>query len=208
SVVLLVLGTAVYVAGGHFRIAQLDEELARGCAAASNLLAKEIDEGADVTAAAAEAEEDFPAEGRVLAGYDAAGRRLTRPSPPGSGGLHAGSVGPAGDAPAASTVSIADGRWRVVRQRTEHKGRIFYVAGAQPLGEIDRQQAALGRALTIGIPLALVLAGAGGLLIAHRALAPVTVMARQAGLVDGLTPGFRLTVANPHDEVGTLARAF
>jgi heavy metal sensor kinase len=208
SVVLLALGTAVYVAGGHLRIAQLDEELARGCAAAANLVAKEIDEGADVAGAAAEAEEDFPAEGRVFAAYDAAGRLLTRPSSPGGDALHAASRALQANAEVASTVAIADGRWRVVSQRSEHRGRVFYVAGAQPLGEIERQQATLGRALTIGIPLALALAGAGGLLIAHRALAPVTVMARQAGRIDGLTPGFRLTVANPHDEVGTLARAF
>jgi heavy metal sensor kinase len=208
SVVLLVVGTAVYVAGGHLRIAQLDEELARGCAAAASLVAKEIDEGADVPGAAAEAEEDFPAEGRVFAAYDAAGRLLTHPPPPGGNALDAASVTPAVAAVAASTVAIAEGRWRVVRERSEHKARVFYVAGAQPLGEIERQQAALGRALTIGIPLALVLAAAGGLVIARRALAPVAVMAGQAGQIDGSTTGFRLTVANPHDEIGTLARAF
>jgi two-component system, OmpR family, sensor kinase len=206
SAVLLVLGVGLYVAESHIRLSQLDDELGRGCLSAANLVVKELDEGADLLTAAQEAQEDFPAQGRVFGVYDVQGALLTHRPVAGLAALTAADM--ATSVSHSRSLAATPGDWRVHAQRYEHAGRRFYVAGAQPLDALQREREILGRTLTIGIPLALVLAGAGGWLIARRALAPVGLMASQARQISDRTPGFRLTVSNPHDEIGVLARAF
>ena len=55
------------------------------------------------------------------------------------------------------------------------------------------------------IPLALVLSGVGGYLLARASLGPVVTMARQAEQIGASSLHARLAVPNPHDELGQLA---
>jgi len=58
------------------------------------------------------------------------------------------------------------------------------------------------------IPIALLLASAGGYFLARKSLAPVADMARQARGMGASHLSDRLEVSNPRDELGTLALSF
>jgi two-component system, OmpR family, sensor kinase len=58
------------------------------------------------------------------------------------------------------------------------------------------------------IPIALLLASAGGYFLARKSLAPVAAMATQARGMGASRLSDRLEVANPRDELGTLALSF
>lgn len=60
----------------------------------------------------------------------------------------------------------------------------------------------------IVIPLAILLAGAGGYFLARRSLAPVVAMSSQASRIGAENLYERLNVQNPHDELGELAGSF
>lgn len=64
------------------------------------------------------------------------------------------------------------------------------------------------RAFAVVVPILLLLAVAGGYLLAHRALAPVADMSQRARAIGAATLDARVPVSNPHDELGTLAIAF
>ncbi len=58
------------------------------------------------------------------------------------------------------------------------------------------------------IPLALLLASAGGYFLARKSLAPVVAMSRQAGHIGAANLHERLAVQNERDELGHLAQSF
>jgi heavy metal sensor kinase len=62
--------------------------------------------------------------------------------------------------------------------------------------------------LLLGFPIAVVVAGVGGYLLARRALAPVDRMAERARLINAERLNDRLPVNNPDDELGRLATVF
>jgi heavy metal sensor kinase len=65
----------------------------------------------------------------------------------------------------------------------------------------------LGAAL-VAVPLALLLAGLGGYLLARRSLAPVVAMSERAARIGARSLHERLPVPHPKDELGRLARVF
>ena len=60
-------------------------------------------------------------------------------------------------------------------------------------------------ALGIGIPLMLIVATAGGSLLARKSLEPVAALAEQAARIGAASLHERVAVPNPRDELGTLA---
>lgn len=62
--------------------------------------------------------------------------------------------------------------------------------------------------LLLGLPVALLLAAAGGYLMAGRTLKPIEAMAEQARQITAESLGRRLPNPNPHDELGRLASVF
>jgi signal transduction histidine kinase len=62
--------------------------------------------------------------------------------------------------------------------------------------------------LLLIVPLAALLAAATGWWLTGRTLRPVAQMAAAAERITPATPGARIPVANPHDELGRLARRF
>jgi heavy metal sensor kinase len=60
----------------------------------------------------------------------------------------------------------------------------------------------------IAIPIALLLAGLGGHLLARRSLAPVLAMSERAAVIGSRSLDERLPVGNPRDELGRLATVF
>jgi two-component system, OmpR family, sensor kinase len=116
-------------------------------------------------------------------------------------------VSGAAPAPGARTVNAAHGAWRVHIEPRTLEGAQFFLVVASPLSDLARDQRELREAMALGIPIALLLAAAGGLWIASIGLRPVTAMARRASAIppngeDDLGPPVR------DDELGQLARAF
>lgn len=62
--------------------------------------------------------------------------------------------------------------------------------------------------LAFGVPVALLLAAAGGYLMAGRTLRPIVEMTEQARQITSESLGRRLPNPNPHDELGRLATVF
>jgi heavy metal sensor kinase len=78
----------------------------------------------------------------------------------------------------------------------------------QSLRPQNEFQENLARTFLIAIPLAILLAGAGGYLMARRSLSPVVAMSTQASRIGSDTLNERLVVRNPRDELGQLAASF
>lgn len=85
------------------------------------------------------------------------------------------------------------------------------VAGRSVLMRVSRSEEAVRAQLNevlvvllLGLPLVVVLAGAGGYVLARRALTPIDHLATEAGRITAERLHERLSVLNPGDEVGRL----
>jgi heavy metal sensor kinase len=201
--VLVLFGVWVYVVESRLRLGDIDAELRRAGTAVAAGIADELDEGASLAVAASEAYKDFVVPGRELAVLDGAGvpfEGTTLPS------IEIDATPVADER--VLTMTKQDREWRLSVQRRRHGGVSYQVIVAQPLAQVHAESSILRRVLLVGIPLALGLAAAGGWWIAHRALRPVSLMVGQAQHITGQTPGLRLRVPHPEDELGLLAAAF
>lgn len=201
--VLTLFGAWVYLVESRLRLRNLDDDLRQAGDGVAEGLAAELDKGTRLPAAARETWQEFATPGTELAIRDAGGRLL-------AGDAFAGSdLAPASpEGPLARTVAWGNGAHRLRVEDRRHGPTAYRIALARPLARTAAEDALLARTLLIGIPLALVLAAAGGWWIARRALAPVSLMAEQTRQVTDRNPGFRLRVPRPEDELGVLARAF
>ena len=84
-------------------------------------------------------------------------------------------------------------------------GRRYVIVGLRDLRADDAITETFLNWLTITLPLALLLSGGGGYLIARRTLMPVVAIARDAEQISAQSLDARLTVRNPADELGQLA---
>lgn len=205
-VVLVLFGAWVYAAELHLRVEHLDRELRRAGTVAAAAVADELDEGASLPDAAPEAYKDLVVPGRMLAIHDAAGIPLAGGWEDGLPAIKNDTLGASDETSA--TITRADQDWRLSIERRRHREFAYYVVVAEPLAPIYGERAILRRTLLIGIPLALGLAALGGWWIARRALDPVRLMVGQARRITDRTPGFRISVPHPEDELGVLAGAF
>src|SRR5262249_55015750 len=84
----------------------------------------------------------------------------------------------------------------------------YVIMASQSLEDLERELKAIRAPLLYVGPLALLLAGIGGWLLARKSLAPVVTMAESARRIGAENLGQQLPVANPHDELGQLATVF
>jgi heavy metal sensor kinase len=90
--------------------------------------------------------------------------------------------------------------------RVEHRDVILRILRDE--SGLRRTQHGLAEVFLVGLPLAVLLAVAGGWFVARRSLAPVGAMAARAREISASSLSQRLPVANPHDELGRLASVF
>ncbi len=95
-----------------------------------------------------------------------------------------------------------------VRRINVPPDRAYIVMAGEPLGVVEDELEALRTILAYSVPIALVIAGIGGSLLARKSLAPVVAMAERAGRLGAGNLGGRLPVGNPRDELGRLAETF
>ncbi len=84
----------------------------------------------------------------------------------------------------------------------------YIIVVAQPLESIAEELEQLREIFYLAVPLALLVAGLGGWLLARKSLAPVVEMSEQARRIGAENLSNRLPVANPRDELGQLAATF
>lgn len=113
-----------------------------------------------------------------------------------------------GGQPDAGTVSARDHRWRIASQPILSQGKTAAVIlVGHELGELDEIMERMGLVIAALLPLALLGAGAGGLVLAGRALAPVDQITRSAARLSEQDLSQRLPVTSG-DELGRLAGTF
>ncbi len=96
-------------------------------------------------------------------------------------------------------------RWRVITHKVDGPGGQLIVQVARSLEYYDHEMGELLSVLSISGPATLLVALAGGYLLARRALSPVDVMQDAASRIGANRLDQRLNVANPKDELGRLA---
>jgi len=84
----------------------------------------------------------------------------------------------------------------------------FHMVVARDVTTTVESVRSLSIILMAGLPVALILAVAGGYFLAGRALAPIEVMTRKAEEITADRLSERLPVAHPEDEIGRLATVF
>jgi two-component system OmpR family sensor kinase len=94
---------------------------------------------------------------------------------------------------------------RIIAAPINVVGTRYTVVVARSLSEqADRLESA-ARAVFFGIPLALIVAAAGGYLLARKSFAPVTMMSMKARQIGAETLDERIEIGNERDELGFLA---
>jgi heavy metal sensor kinase len=81
----------------------------------------------------------------------------------------------------------------------------YIVVVAEDLDDQADRLENVAHAVLVGIPLALLVAAAGGYVMARKSLAPVTMMSLKARQISAETLGERIVVGNERDELGFLA---
>jgi heavy metal sensor kinase len=113
---------------------------------------------------------------------------------------------PQGQAPTFATDSKMNKRLVVLPFQAE--GGDYTVALLGSLDELSGQIGRIRSIILFGLPAALLLAAAGGFLVARKSLEPVITISEQAERIGAKNLHERLTVGNPNDEIGRLAGIF
>jgi signal transduction histidine kinase len=203
-VVLTAFGGAVLFTQRRVGLQRLDRDLQATHLQLAGMLSEELRERDPPEEAAADSLRVIASGGYAVAIIDATGTPL-------ASNLDAAILARVrvqdASAPPVSTVRTPSGAWRVRASRETFEGRPTLLVVACSLDDLERDQRNARDAILLGIPIVLLLAGAGGLWLASVALRPITQMAaRASGLattgVDDLGPPLR------DDELGRLTRAF
>jgi signal transduction histidine kinase len=203
-VVLLLFGANVLWVQERLGVSRVDRDLDELHATLANALREEFTELDSPDLVATEASEIVAAPGRAIAVLDARGAPLaTRLD-----NLEIDDAVPAGGlSPRVTTIDTSTGRWRLHAQPETFGATTLMLVVASPLADVARERREVQEAMFIGFPIALLLAGAGGLWLASIGLRPITVMARRAASIP-LTGMDDLGAPVRDDELGQLARAF
>jgi len=100
------------------------------------------------------------------------------------------------------------GGLRLRRELQRLPGFDVHVVVWNSMESFEWERARLRRALLLGVPLALLVASAGGWMVGYRGLRPLTDMARQAETITADRLDDRLSQPGTRDELAALASAF
>jgi heavy metal sensor kinase len=99
-------------------------------------------------------------------------------------------------------------RWRTLTGASLVAGRAVVLRVSRSEERLRGQLWEVFVVLAVGLPVIVVLAGAGGYVLARRALAPIDRLASDATRITAERLHERLSVPNQHDEIGRLAAVF
>lgn len=214
GLVLLVVGSLIYVLLARVLYARIDESVLGTVQIATTSLGNDLAEGQDLADAARSTAAEISSPQQMLAIYDATGQLLAE------GGRDDDlqiQLPPLDSIPVTETLLTTvveerdeDDRHRIGWRRitlAPYDATYIVVAGSS-LEPTDEELEALQSTLAYVVPIAMLLAGLGGWFLAHRSLAPVVAMAERARQIGGEDLSGRLPVVNPRDELGQLAGTF
>src|SRR5207302_2038596 len=148
--------------------------------------------------------------GTVAALYDTTGQRLLaydprQPQPPLPRALSTAAQG----GQTFETAALQDGtEWRVLTTPVTQNGvQIGILQVGRPVAQVDATLRQLAVFLSLSVPITLLVASAGGMFLAGRALGPIDRITRAAGAIGAADLSRRLNFRG-RDEVGRLAATF
>jgi len=202
--VLCLFGVNVLWQQGRLGLRRVDRDLDGLTATLASVVGDELKEEGNAKTAAEDACGTVTAPGRALAILDGNGRALAARW----NGLELGAadLAPA-SGPRVWTAHAPSGDWRVHARPQRFAATSLVLIVASPLSDVLRERREEMETMIIGIPIVLLLAGAGGLWLAAVGLRPITEMARRAAAIP-LTGLEDLGQSNRSDELGQLAGAF
>jgi heavy metal sensor kinase len=211
---LMAVSALIYVLLARALYSRIDDNLRAVVQIATTSLANDLAEGQDYADAARSTAAELSSRQQMLAIYDMSRRLLAE------GGrdddleisLPDVSTVPANDVMLLTVVEAHDDddrhRLAIRRVTVSPQDTPYLVVVGSSLEPTDEELESLREVLAYVIPIALLLAGAGGWFLARQSLAPVAAMAERARDIGADDPGARLPVANPRDELGRLAVTF
>jgi heavy metal sensor kinase len=211
---LIVVGGLIYLLLARALYSRIDDNLSAVLQIATTSLANDLAEGQDYTDAARSTAAELSSRQNMLAIYDTSGRLLAE------GGrdddleiaLPDISAVPTREALLSTVVEAEDDddrhRLAIRRVSIPPSDTPYVVVVGSSLEPTDEELESLREVLSYVVPIALMLAGAGGWFLARQSLAPVGAMAERARKIGVEQLSARLPVANPRDELGRLADTF
>jgi heavy metal sensor kinase len=201
--VLCLFAVAVLWQQSRIGLRRVDRELEAFAATLANVMRDEVKEAGNPRAAAAEALATVAAPGYAVAILDEQGTPLAASW----SGLTLRQPMPAVEGVHVWTDRSASGPWRVRAEAEQFETAHVNLLVGTPLDDVYRERREAQEAMLVGIPIALLLAGAGGLWLASIGLRPITDMARRAAQIP-LSGMEDLGESERTDELGQLARSF
>ncbi len=211
---LVAVGGLIYVLLARALYSRIDENLRAVVQIATTSLTNDLAEGQDYADAARSTAAELSSRQQMLAIYDTTGRLLAE------GGRDDDLDITLPDVTAVPTREVMlltvieaeddDDRHRLAIRRVSipPAATPYLLVVGNSLEPTDEELESLREVLAYVIPIALVLAGAGGWFLARQSLAPVATMAERARKIGVDDLSARLPVANPRDELGQLAETF
>jgi heavy metal sensor kinase len=197
---LAAYAAVTYLAVRHEFFEQLESQLHDDFETAEGLLAPAADGGVVWTA-----ERNHDPDWDDDHGIDvwaATGQAIYRSGA--SASLPAVAVSSAGAAPRYQSLDINGRPWLTLTGTALAGGRSVLMRVSRSEEELRTQLNEVLVVLLLGLPLVVVLAGAGGYVLARRALTPIDHLATEAGRITAERLHERLSVLNATDEVGRL----
>ncbi len=203
--VLTVLAFAVGTVHERLGLARIDTDLTHAMRSAAGVVNSEVTERRSLAAGALEAMVELELPGVGVSVLDESGRQLaTR-----YGGAPA--LSPERQQQVVATDvprTLEPERLRVAASRWRQGTNAYAVVVWTALAPLDRDHATVMNTVRIAIPIAALVALAGGWLLVWRALLPLAQTAAHADAIDPRHVDARLPVPGPRDELGRLTVAF
>lgn len=211
---LVAVGGLIYVLLARALYSRIDESLRAVVEIATTSLTNDLAEGQDYADAARSTAAELSSRQQMLAIYDTNGRLLAESGRDDDLEITLPDVTavPTQEVMLLTVVEAEDDddrhRLAIRRVSIPPANTPYLLVVGSSLEPTDEELESLREVLAYVIPLALILAGAGGWFLARQSLAPVATMAERARKIGVEDLSARLPVANPRDELGRLAETF
>lgn len=211
---LVTVGGLIYVLLARALYTRIDDNLRAVMQIATTSLSNDLAEGQDYADAARSTAAELSSRQQMLAIYDTRGQLLAEGGRDDDLEIVLPDVVtiPANEAMLLTVVEAEDDddrhRLAIRRVSIPPADTPYLVVVGSSLEPTDEELESLREVIAYLIPIALLLAGAGGWFLARQSLAPVAAMAARARKIGVDDVGARLPVANPRDELGRLAETF
>jgi len=197
---LVVYATATFVAVRHEFFEQLDDQLHDDFEAAEGFLSASSD--GRVAWSGERRHDPDDAEDRGSDAWAASGEQIYRSGA--ASALPPVALATTSATPHYETLVTNGRRWRTLSGTTLVGGRSVVLRVSRLEERLRAQLWEILVVLVLGLPLVVALAGAGGYVLARRALTPIDHLASEARRITADRLHERLSTPNPHDEIGRL----